>query len=172
MKRLSSLIFCFTMLIVTIVAQNSSSPRTQPELEFGKYIWAELGLPGGPCNDCAGLPQVSMDYRWKSRKLKYMALAEVRNTSTKTIKSLDLDFAFMDAVTMREFLRYHVHSDLKINPGRMKEIRKFARDVRIESNNYEPANPSQEVLTRANSALLKLIVTRIEYTDGSVWQLP
>jgi hypothetical protein len=164
--------FCFTILAVTTFAQNPSAPVAQPGVEFGRQRWTETGFPTALCGDCAGLPQAAMDYRWKNRELKYIAFAEVRNTGTKTIESLDLDFVFMDPLSLHEFLRYHVRADVKIKPGRMKEVRAFARDVKTESSNYQPENPSQQVLAKTLSSPLKLMVTRIRYTDGSVWQLP
>jgi hypothetical protein len=172
MKSLGALMFCLALLVITAQAQTSASQTGQPNLELGRYMWAELGYPGGPCTDCAGLPQATLDYRWNSRPDKYIALVELRNRGSKAIKSIDLDFVFVDAVTNQEFLRYRVHSDRQIGPGQKREVRQVVRDVEREADNYIPARPGKEILSRATSSQVKLAVTRIEYVDGSVWQEP
>ena len=170
MKRLGALILPLTLLVVHAQAQTPTSRPVNTDLELGRHLWRELGLPGGPCSDCS--LQKVVDYRWNSRKYKYIALAELRNRGAKTIKAIDIDFVFIDAATGQEFLRYRVHSDRKIGPGQKREIRQLVRDVKKENNNYSPAMPPQNLISRAEFSELKLLVTRIEYVDGSVWRQP
>lgn len=171
MRRLSSLGVCLLALAVATGAQTAPAPQAALGVEVGKFMWAEVGLPGGVCDDCPGLPRAVFDYRWRSRKYKYLASAEVENNGPKVIKSIELDFVFTDAGTGRERLRYRVRSDLKIRPGQKKEARKLVRDVKAEGSNYSPANPSHELLSLTD-ARVKVVVNRIEYADGSLWQRP
>ena len=171
MRRLSSLGACLAALTLTVVAQHVPAPGSPPGVEIIKFMWAEVGYPGGSCDDCPGLPEKAVEYRWESRKYKYVALAEVLNGGAKAIKAVELDFVFADAATEREQLRYRVRSELKISPGQKKEVRKLVRDVKVEGSNYRPANPSRELLSLTASPA-KLVVMRVEYADGSIWQRP
>ena len=89
----------------------------------------------------------------------------VRNTGTKVIKSLDWDHVFFDPQTKIETGRHQFTGDEKINPGKQKEISVFiasppARTVSVyELNRRERATVAEQI-----------IITRIKYADGSVWQ--
>jgi len=188
MKRLSLLVFCLSLLAVEANAQNSTRPSLQPRLECRNYMWVEVG-PSDPCDLC--LTQTVIDYherRWERRKIKYMALAKLLNQGSKAIKSIDLDFVFSDIASRKEFLRYRIHSDREIRPGQEKDIRHFVRDVKVEGGNFTPAQPDQNMLSRAleaippnlpveykgrfknSTALVTLSIARVEYVDGTVWQ--
>lgn len=179
------------------MAQTSSA--TEPVLQIKHFRWYENAY-SVPCDDCAGLSQKVLDYRWSSRAGPgdFAAWVVLKDLSRKSIKSVNLDFIFRDAETEREFLTYNLRFEGEIGHGKTKEIRhKIAKGK--EADNFRPVRPSEDVINRTrscgdgplffdrktrqlvrlrdNARLLKLYpcyylpnVTRIEYTDGSVWK--
>jgi hypothetical protein len=197
MKIITSTLVVLTALSVSIVAQKSSA--TEPVLTIKFFRWYE-SVSHLPCDDCAGLPQKVLDYRYNHRSGRgdFGAWVALKNLSSKTIRSVNFDFVFRDTATEDEFLTYHLRFDREIGRGQTKEIdHKIAKGK--EADNFRPVGPSADLLERTrvcgdaplfryrgtkefvrirdDAKLLKMYpcyytptVTRIEYTDGSVWQ--
>lgn len=197
MKIITSALALLTVLSVSSLAQTSSA--TEPVLQINRFRWSE-NLSYGVCDDCYQMPQVALDYRHKHRAGRgdFVALVVLKNLRSKTIKSISLDFVFRDSATESEFLTYSFRFEKEIGRGKTKEIQhKIAKGK--EPDNFQPVGPTYELLDRTrfcgdgplaldrktrqlvrirdNEKLLKIYpcyylpnVTRIEYTDGSVWQ--
>ena len=85
------------------------------------------------------------------RRENYML---VKNISTKIIKAIDWNYVFFnDANLEHELKRYKYHSKKKISPGEMKFV-------------------SEYVDRRAVSEFQAVVINKIEFSDGSVWQRP
>ncbi|HEY0101602.1 MAG TPA: hypothetical protein VGB76_21930 [Pyrinomonadaceae bacterium] len=90
-----------------------------------------------------------------------------KNNGTKIIKSLDWDHVFFDSQTKAETMRHQFTGDEKISPGKQKEFTVFT-----------PAPPSrtisvQKLDKRERDTLGEaIVIMRILYADGSVWQRP
>jgi hypothetical protein len=196
MKIITSALVLLTLLCVSILAQSSSG--TEPMLQIKRYSWFESVWPSW-CEDCPE-PQIAQDYRWCHRAGAgdFAVWVVLKNLSSKRIKSISLDFVFRDSATESEFLTYSFRFEQEIGRGKTKEIRhKIAKGK--EPDNFRPVAPSHEFRDRTrfcargplvvdpktrklvripdNEKLLKIHpcyylpnVTRIEYTDGSVWQ--
>ena len=100
---------------------------------------------------------------------RYVFLYEVslKNTGSKQIKTVDWDYVFFDSGTEHETGRLQVTSDEKIGPGKSKGIKIYtsrapAATVSAYNLNDKQRNPLTE----------QVIITRIEYADGTVWQRP
>ncbi|HLL14276.1 MAG TPA: hypothetical protein VK388_04290 [Pyrinomonadaceae bacterium] len=97
----------------------------------------------------------------------FMYKVSVKNTGTKAIKSLDWDHVFFDTDTKAESGRHQFTGDEKIAPGKQKEFTVFT-----------PSPPSRTVsvykLQKRERDTLgeSIVVVRIVYEDGSVWQRP
>jgi len=197
MKIITSALALLTVFSVSILAQTSST--TEPVLQIKHFRWYENAW-SAPCDDCAGLPQKVLDYRWSKRAGAgdFAAWVVLKNLSSKSIKSISLDFVFRDTATEQEFLTYNLRFEKEIGRGKTKEImHKIAKGE--EPDNFRPVGPSEELVNRTrscgdgplildrrtrqmvrirdNAKFLKIYpcyytpaVTRIEYTDGSVWQ--
>ena len=101
-----------------------------------------------------------------------IATVLVKNTSPKTIKAFDLDYVFRDN-NNSEFLRYRFHSKDKIKPDSTKKItQEVFQKVGRYNKRYTPVKPKFDQILQTNSAETKVIVRRIEYADGSVWERP
>lgn len=114
--------------------------------------------------------------RWSTTKwvpFDSKALVILQNTGAKTVHALYLDFIFMDPKTQIEFLRYQFRSKKNILPGETKKLSQEIFEREGENRKfYIPAKPKSELISRADGSLLKVVLNRIEYSDGSVWQQP
>ena len=197
MKIITAAVALLTVLSLSILAQTSSDPETI--LQIKSFRWYE-NVSSVPCDDCGGLPKAALDYRDSNRAGRgdFVAWVVLKNTATKTIKSVSLDFVFRDSETERELLTYHLRFEQEIRRGKTAEIRhKITKDT--EPHNFQPTAPSSELLNRTgvcsdgpwlrdkqrrelvrigdNAKLVTVYpcyyipkVTRIEYIDGSIWQ--
>lgn len=91
----------------------------------------------------------------------------LKNTGSKTIKSIDWDYVFFDAGTTRELGRHMFSSEEKIAPGKSKELsftlrRPPTATISLQSLNEKERKGLDE----------RIVVMRIEYEDGTVWQRP
>ena len=95
----------------------------------------------------------------------------VKNTGGKQIKNFDLEYIFHDAHS--EFLRYRFHAKTSLKPGHTK---KFTQDIYEKVGRYRerytPIKSPYGIFLKTNEAKTKIIVRRIEYADGSVWERP
>ncbi|MCS6805684.1 MAG: hypothetical protein RMM98_14330 [Acidobacteriota bacterium] len=94
----------------------------------------------------------------------YRYRCTVQNTGTKTIKLIDWDYVFLDPETQAEVGRHQFTSEEKIGPGKKKDLEVFIKSPpgRIVSANVYNSEGLHE----------RVVIVRVEYTDGSVWQRP
>lgn len=86
----------------------------------------------------------------------------VHNTGTKTVKAIDWDYLFLDPETQAEVGRHQFTSEEKIGPGKKKDLQVLTKSPPggiVSANKYDSEGTNERV-----------IIVRIEYTDGSVWQ--
>lgn len=94
----------------------------------------------------------------------YRYKVSVRNGGPKAVRSVDWDYVFIDPDTQAEVERHQFTSDEKIGPGKEKELAVF-----------KLAPPTRTVSARASGRkdapryLERIIVVRVEYSDGSAW---
>jgi uncharacterized protein affecting Mg2+/Co2+ transport len=91
--------------------------------------------------------------------------ATFKNTGTKAIKQIDWDYVFLDAITNEVVGRIELGSDDKIEPGKKKDVTFFigtppARTISV-----------QALTSNERKALVEhVVLMRVLYADGSVWQ--
>jgi hypothetical protein len=96
----------------------------------------------------------------------FMYRASMKNLSTKQIKEIDWDYIFVDAATGEELGRRQFTSVQNIGPGKQKEL-----TVTL------PTPPTRRVSVYALDKkerlgiAEKVIIVRVTYADGSVWEL-
>jgi hypothetical protein len=98
------------------------------------------------------------------------AAVVLRNKSAKSIRTVHLDFIFEDPTTQAEFLRYHFRANKDISAG---SIRRLHQNIYLRSKNasrFSPAYPSNDFLERTINLSPRVLITRIEYADGSIWE--
>ncbi|CAN5679943.1 hypothetical protein BH18ACI4_BH18ACI4_14520 [soil metagenome] len=91
----------------------------------------------------------------------------VQNSGEKAIKSVDWDYVFLDAETQNEINRQQFTSPEKINPGKAKEL-----NVLINRSPTRTISANSLSKNEREGLSEQVVVMRIEYTDGSVWQRP
>lgn len=97
----------------------------------------------------------------------FLYRASIKNTSEKTIKEIDWDYVFLDAVTGEELGRRQFTSVETIGPGKSKDL-----SVTLT------APPTQRIsvysLDKKEKTGLEeqVIIVRTKYSDGSVWRMP
>ena len=111
----------------------------------------------------------NIEAKHKDTRARYVFTykATVKNLSDKPIKSIDWDYVFYDRATESEIGRREFTSEEKIAPGKSKELtvtigRPPTQTVSVTSLN-----------TKERDALIeRVVVVRIDYADGTFWQLP
>ena len=94
----------------------------------------------------------------------YRYRISVRNGGQKAVKSIDWDYLFLDPETQAEIQRHQFTSEERIVPGKEKELSVFqlappTRTVSARATGRKEAPPFVE----------RIILVRVEYSDGSVW---
>jgi len=161
---------CLAFAAVTYGQNPAAVRETNPNLQIVDASWIAQG------------GTLSIGERWKNKvevphpqqfrnQVVSRATVLVMNTSGKQIKNFDLEYIFQDARS--EFLRYRFHAKANLKPGHTK---KFTQDIYEKvgryRNRYTPVKSPFGTLLKTNEAETKIIVRRIEYADGSIWERP
>ena len=97
----------------------------------------------------------------------YVYRIKLRNTGAKTIRALAWEYNFYDQASGKEMGRHQYTTKVKINPNKTLEMVEWS---------YSP--PSQIVDAKkagkdsGDQLEEKIVISRIEYADGSVWESP
>ena len=92
---------------------------------------------------------------------------KIKNNHTAAITQIDWDYVFYERDTENEVGRQQFTSDEHVGPGKTKELTVTitsppTRTVSVTSLNLEEHNRFTE----------KIILIRVQYADGRVWQAP
>jgi len=90
----------------------------------------------------------------------------VKNTGSKRIKSMSWDYIVIDPANEGQFAHHNFRSAKKISPGKTQQLTEFSVAPPSRVVNVGVVNK-----TKGESLVGRVIITRIEYVDGSVWQL-
>jgi hypothetical protein len=93
--------------------------------------------------------------------------ASLRNASSKAIEEIDWDYVFNDSATGEELNRHQFTSSKTIAPGKSKEL-SFMLSVPPTKRISVYALNKRERSGVAD----QIVVVRVKYADGTVWQLP
>lgn len=113
--------------------------------------------------------EANMAQKHRNSPLRYVFVYKVtvKNSGDKAIKSVDWDYVFLDAETQNEINRQQFTSPEKISPGKAKEL-----NVLINRSPTRTISANSLSKNEREGLSEQVIVMRIEYTDGSVWQRP
>lgn len=89
---------------------------------------------------------------------KYTARLSLKNLSEKTIRAVEWNYIFTEPASEKELKRYKLFSKQQILPG---ETQTLARAVLLDL---------KEDTRHFSSGKQKILLTRIEYTDGTSWR--
>ena len=102
----------------------------------------------------------------KPPRYYFLYRASVKNTSTKQIKEIDWDYVFVDSFNGDELDRRQFTSVQNIAPGKQKEL--------VFTLTTPPARRiSIYALDKKETSGIEghVLIVRVKYADGSVWQL-
>lgn len=97
----------------------------------------------------------------------YRYRATLRNDSSKTIKTIDWDYLFIEPDTDHVVMRHQFASDEKIKPGKTKEVSVLypnppAKTISVRMLTGKDPLPFSE----------KVVIARVTYEDGTTWEHP
>ena len=100
-------------------------------------------------------------------KYYFIYKTKIKNNHTAAITQLDWDYVFYERDTENEMGRQQFTSDEKVGPGKTKELTVTitsppTRTVSVTSLNLEEHDRFTE----------KIVLVRVQYADGRVWQAP
>ena len=97
----------------------------------------------------------------------YVYKIKVQNNGSKTIKSLEWEYQFLNPQTLELMGYRRITSNTTLSPGKTKKLeRRFTRQPTILVNANQLGKKYQDQVTE------RLIIHRIQYSDGSVWRRP
>ncbi|HEV8368347.1 MAG TPA: hypothetical protein VGQ39_10390 [Pyrinomonadaceae bacterium] len=93
--------------------------------------------------------------------------ATVRNSTQKTTRLIDWDYIFLDRSNESEVGRLQFTSEEKINPGKSRELQVVIAKPPAQTISVTALNTSER-----DSLIGRVVIVRIEFSDGSIWQRP
>ena len=97
----------------------------------------------------------------------YRYKVTLRNEGEKTIKSIDWDYYFVDPNTNQELSRHQFTSDETIKPGKSKEVSVLYLKAPVKTVDARSLKKSEK-----SAFTGQVVVARLLFSDGSVWQRP
>ncbi len=197
MKSASFATLILLLLTAAVVAQENNASSNPPDLIVLEKSWSKRPLSPGIRSNPLGpnealieqtriekaairqrdysLPNQPTEARMPvpaSRPIppaasafpSYVYKLKVQNNGTKTIKSVDWEYQFLDPQTLQLMGYRRIKSDAKLSPGKVKVLEKrFTRQPTLLVNVNSLGKKYQDQFTE------RVIIHRIEYSDGSVW---
>jgi hypothetical protein len=109
------------------------------------------------------LPEVMPDQAATATK-GFQYRVTIKNSGRKTIRVIEWEYVFLQPETEKVEMRHPFMSRKKIEPGETKELLQFST---------APPTPVIRSGGEATPSFVeRVIITRIEYGDGSLWQRP
>lgn len=90
-----------------------------------------------------------------------------QNNGAKPIKSIDWDYVFFDTPTGNELGRRQFTSEEKIAPGKTREVRFFIPSPPTQAISVSSLNKNER-----QGLGESVLIMRIDYSDGSIWERP
>lgn len=93
----------------------------------------------------------------------YVYRAKVKNTGAKTIRVIEWGYTFLDPETQQELGRHLYTAKVKLRPGQDDEL--VGRSAKPQTATVNVKNAGKELGEQ-------VVIYRVQYEDGSVWQPP
>lgn len=109
-------------------------------------------------------PRVSkIDHPDSKQIVTYVYQVKVKNTGAKTIRVISWGYSFLDPETQQELGHHPYTTKVKLRPGQGSEL--IGRSGNPQTSTVDVKNAGKKLAEQ-------VVVYRIEYDDGSVWQPP
>lgn len=97
----------------------------------------------------------------------YVYKIKVKNSGAKTIKTIDWEYQFLDPNSQEQVEQRTFTSGLRLAPGKTKVI-----EQRLSRKPTQVVSADQLGQKLRDQFTERVVINRIVYTDGSVWQRP
>jgi hypothetical protein len=104
-----------------------------------------------------------IDHPDSKQIVTYVYQVKVKNTGAKTIRVIDWGYTFLDPETQQELGHHPYTTKVKLRPG---------QDTELIGRSGNPQTSTVDVKSAGKKMVEQVVVYRIEYDDGSVWQPP
>ena len=198
MKVLAQAVLMFSLLGVTL-GQNPMDPVAAPDVVVVKNEWRKLvrnpALDDDPLRagretvefenakrETARLNQVLNDLgrdpippptrsssgmRHGDPEVRYDYKAKIRNNGTQTVRAVVWHYSFFDADKKEEVGRTSCTSKVNLRPGKTADLIGTSKELPISV-----VDVSQSGKDIKGAYAERVVITRLEYSDGSFWQRP
>ena len=95
----------------------------------------------------------------------YAYRIKVQNTATNAVDILFWEYQFMDGKDATSLTRHQFLCGVNIRPGKDKEVEGFS-----QSNPSSVINVDTVANKDSNPAQGKIVINRVEFADGTIWQ--
>lgn len=140
---------------------------TQTRIERAAIRRREDSLPNQPTEARMPIPGPRPIPPPPAARTNYVYKMKLQNNGQKTIKSVEWEYQFLDPQTLEVMGYRRITSDKKLAPGETKVLeRRYTRQPTLLVNAGSLDKKYRDQFTE------RLIIHRIKYSDGSVWQRP
>jgi hypothetical protein len=102
----------------------------------------------------------------KPGRYQFVYSTQLKNSGDKTITAVDWDYVFFDTYSQNELGRRQFRSEEKIAPGKSKDLKYFMTTPPTHTVSIHSLDKNER-----NNLGEGIVIVRVEYADGSVWQL-
>jgi hypothetical protein len=174
--RMLKLTLWSLVLISTSMAQAPAGHEKAPGVSVIKTGWVAVGvgrqeaeaaiIRGEQVGTRGGIEPTS----FRTPVDQADASVAVKNVGQTAIKAIRLELVFIDAQNKKELLRYRLSSKTGFGPGETVTLSKRVNEPN-KGYYYVPGTDRKQVIPRTFAATRQVVVTRVEYADGTVWHL-
>ena len=115
----------------------------------------------------ADAANIATKHQDQPSRYAFVYKATIKNTGSKVIKAIDWDYVFLDRGTENEVGRQQFTSEEKISPGKTKELVVTITKPPTKTISLTALNNNERGTLDG-----RIILVRIDYADGTSWQLP
>jgi hypothetical protein len=129
-----------------------------PGVDVTGFDWRYEGYMPVEIVDSGRTGMTTSVKRNKRYVFKYTAKLTLKNSGAKAVKSIEWDHLFVEREGGRELKRYHLEVKQQIAAGASQTL---SKEVFIKP---------EESTRHIGEGVQKIRVTRVEFTDGTVWR--
>jgi len=115
----------------------------------------------------ADAANIATQHKATPSRYVFVYKATVKNSGTKPIKAIDWDYVFFERASENEIGRQQFTSEEKIRPGQSKELVVTIRKPPTQTISLTALNKDER-----GSLDGRIVIVRIDYEDGTIWQQP
>jgi len=115
----------------------------------------------------ADAANIEAQHKNKVSRYVFVYKATVKNSTQKTTRLIDWDYIFLDRSNESEVGRLEFTSEEKISPGKSRELQVVITKPPAKTISVTALNTSER-----DSLIGRVVIVRIEFSDGSIWPQP